>query len=105
MKEQIIEEEKQEKLIMKENYDGYRFSLHGKEKIYNSNMCLYFLNSCISLKRMPEQIIDVNIASFTHKQYTCYPIKRSLLIVRLFSYNSSFANCFARDEINCQRLL
>ena len=49
MKEQNIEEEKQEEIlpIMRENYDGYRFSLHGKEKIYNSNMCLYFLNNYI----------------------------------------------------------
>ena len=41
MKEQNIEKEKQEELlpIMKENYDGYKFSMHGKEKIYNSNMC------------------------------------------------------------------
>ena len=44
MKAQNISEETQEKLlpIMKENYDGYRFSIKGKEKIYNSNMCLYF---------------------------------------------------------------
>ena len=65
MIEQDIEEEKQEELIpvMRENYDGYRFSLYGKEKIYNSNMCLYFLNSYIGLGRMPEQLIDMNIAS------------------------------------------
>ena len=65
MKEQNIEEEKQEELlpIMRENYDGYRFSLHGKEKIYNSNMCLYFLNSYTELGRIPDQLIDVNIAS------------------------------------------
>ena len=65
MKEQNIEEEKQEELlpIMRENYDGYRFSLHGKEKIYNSNMCLYFLNSYTELGRIPDQLIDMNIAS------------------------------------------
>ena len=65
MIEQNIEEEKQKELlpIMRENYDGYRFSLYGKEKIYNSNMCLYFLNSYIGLGRMPEQLIDMNIAS------------------------------------------
>ena len=65
MIEQNIEEEKQKELlpIMRENYDGYRFSLYGKEKIYNSNMCLYFLNSYIDLGRMPEQLIDMNIAS------------------------------------------
>ena len=65
MKEQNIEKEKQEELlpIMKENYDGYKFSIHGKEKIYNSNMCLYFLNNYVQLGRIPDQIIDVNIAS------------------------------------------
>ncbi len=55
----------QEKLlpIMKENYDGYKFSVYGKEKMYNSNMCLYFLNNYVELKRVPEKLIDANIAS------------------------------------------
>ena len=65
MTEQDIEGEKQKKLlpIMRENYNGYRFSLHGKEKIYNSNMCLYFLNNYVRFQEVPDQIIDVNIAS------------------------------------------
>ena len=65
MKKQNIEEEKQEELlpIMRENYDGYRFSLHGKEKIYNSNMCLYFLNNYARFQEIPDQLIDMNIAS------------------------------------------
>ena len=65
MKEQNISKEEQEEIlpIMKENYDGYRFSLKGKEKMYNSNMCLYFLNSYIRFKEIPTQLIDVNIAS------------------------------------------
>ena len=65
MKEQNIEKEKQEELlpIVKENYEGYKFSMHGKEKIYNSNMCLYFLNNYVEFKRIPDQLIDVNIAS------------------------------------------
>ncbi len=65
MREQNISEKKQKEIlpIMRENYDGYRFSLYGKEKIYNSNMCLYFLNNYIELGRIPEQLIDVNIAS------------------------------------------
>ncbi len=65
MKEQNIEEQKQEELlpIMRENYDGYRFSLHGKEKIYNSNMCLYFLNNYVRFQEIPDQLIDMNIAS------------------------------------------
>ena len=65
MESQNISKENQENIlpIMKENYDGYMFSIYGKEKIYNSNMCLYFLNSYVRLNRIPEQLIDVNIAS------------------------------------------
>ena len=65
MEEQNISKEKREKLlpIMKENYDGYRFSIYGKEKIYNSNMCLYFLSRYIRFKEIPQQLIDMNIAS------------------------------------------
>ena len=47
---------------MKENYDGYQFSIDGKEKIYNSNMCLYFLNSYLEFNKIPRELIDVNIA-------------------------------------------
>lgn len=63
--EQGISKEQQEKIlpVMKENYDGYRFSLKGKEKIYNSNMCLYFLNEYLVYNDLPERLIDVNIAS------------------------------------------
>ena len=65
MKEQGITEKEQEEIIpiMKENYDGYRFSINGKEKIYNSNMCLYFLNNYIEIRKIPTQLIDMNIAS------------------------------------------
>ena len=65
MKKQDLQEEKQNILlpIMKENYDGYKFSLNEKEEIYNSNMCLYFLNEYVNLKRMPNKLIDMNIAS------------------------------------------
>ena len=60
----ISKKEQEEILpIMKENYDGYKFSLEGKEKIYNSNMCLYFLNRYLEQKKVPNQLIDVNIAS------------------------------------------
>lgn len=65
MEEQEITKKHQEKIfpIMKENYDGYKFSLDGKEKLYNSNMCLYFLNDYLAIGDIPRQLIDVNIAS------------------------------------------
>ena len=49
--------------IMKENYDGYKFSVRATEKIYNSNMSLYFLKDYVRFKELPTQLIDVNIAS------------------------------------------
>ena len=69
MKEQEISEEEQKELlpIMKENYDGYKFSLKGEERIYNSNMCLYFLNEYVKYKEIPEKLVDVNIASDYNK--------------------------------------
>ena len=65
MENQAISKEKQEEIlpIMKENYDGYKFSLYAQEKIYNSNMCLYFLKDYVRLGRIPERLVDVNIAS------------------------------------------
>ena len=65
MKEQNIEKETQEELmpIMKENYDGYKFSMNAKENMYNSNMTLNFLADYVRLGRMPESLVDVNIAS------------------------------------------
>ena len=57
------EEQKSILPIMKENYDGYRFSVNATEKMYNSNMCLYFLKSYIAFNEVPSKLIDVNIAS------------------------------------------
>ena len=65
MNAQEISKEKQEELlpIMKESYDGYNFSINGKERIYNSTMCLYFLSNYTRLNKLPESLVDVNIAS------------------------------------------
>ena len=62
---QQIPKGEQEKIlpIMKENYDGYRFGWNAKNQIYNSNMCLYFLSDYIRLGKIPDRLIDMNIAS------------------------------------------
>ena len=62
---QEISEEKQSEIlpIMKKNYDGYKFSRHSETKLYNSNMCLYFLEQYVRLKRLPDNINDINISS------------------------------------------
>ena len=65
MQSQNITKKEQEEIlpIMKENYDGYKFSLKASQKMYNSNMCLYFLNEYVKYNEIPEQLVDVNIAS------------------------------------------
>ena len=65
MNSQEISKEEQTAIlpVLKENYDGYKFNSLGKEKIYNSNMCLYFLNDYIQLNHFPERMMDMNIAS------------------------------------------
>ena len=65
LENQEISKEEQEKIlpIMKENYNGYKFTIDGKEKIYNSNMCLYFLSDYKRFNKIPNKLIDVNIAS------------------------------------------
>ena len=65
MKEQNIDKENQNILIpiMKENYDGYKFSIDANKQMYNSNMCLYFLSDYVRLGKVPNKLVDVNIAS------------------------------------------
>ena len=65
MDTQQISKEMQDTLlpIMKEHYDGYGFSIATSTRMYNSNMCLYFLSDYIGLGRIPTKLMDVNIAS------------------------------------------
>lgn len=65
-----ISKDKQEILlpIIKENYDGYIFSNMTLDninnyRIYNSNMTLYFLNKYIRYNKIPEELLDPNIAT------------------------------------------
>ena len=65
MNRQEITKAEQEILlpVMKENYDGYKFSLSADQRVYNSNMCLYLLSDYVWSKRLPEKLVDMNIAS------------------------------------------
>ena len=63
-KQEVTKEEQDQLLpIMKEHYDGYKFSLKAEEKMYNSNMCLYLLKDYVQDRILPERLIDMNIAS------------------------------------------
>lgn len=65
VQEQNIDKEKKDILIpiMKENYDGYKFAIDANKQMYNSNMCLYFLSDYVRLNKVPNKLVDVNIAS------------------------------------------
>jgi len=60
-----LNEEEQEFIlpIMREYYDGYKFSLDSEVHVYNSNMCLYLLSHYSSFGTLPENLIDPNIVS------------------------------------------
>ena len=94
MEEQGIEKEKQEELLplMKENYDGYRFSIDITENrnLYNSNMCLYFLNSYISFGKIPEELVDVNIVSDYNNVLLCLLIFLSFTVGLVLAYLISY---------------
>ena len=47
--------------VMREWYDGYRFSKSADETVYNTDMVLYFLDAAMPNKPMPERLIDDNV--------------------------------------------
>ncbi|NUU97600.1 AAA family ATPase, partial [Marinitoga sp. 1138] len=48
---------------MEENYNGYRFNIEAKEKLYNPDMVFYFITEYQSQQKPPQKIIDDNILS------------------------------------------
>ena len=47
--------------IMRDWYDGYRFAKDADETVYNTDMVLYFLDAAMPNKRIPDDLIDVNV--------------------------------------------
>ena len=91
MNSQNISMQEQETLlpIMKANYDGYRFALRAERQMYNSNMCLYLLSDYVGLGRIPDNLIDVNIASdyskLSHMLNTCKGKEKKEIIEKTIS--------------------
>lgn len=50
-------------LLLKEHYNGYLFSEDAYEKVFNSNMVLYFMNKYVSRNKIPNTLTDPNIIS------------------------------------------
>lgn len=43
--------------VMERFYDGYTFAYQGQERIFNANMCLYFLRAVIQSHALPVKIV------------------------------------------------
>ncbi len=48
---------------MKKWYNGYLFNVEAKERLYNSDMVLYFAELYGQNKKYPDKMLDINIAS------------------------------------------
>jgi len=46
---------------MERHYNGYRFSKRATERMFNSDLVLYFLRSVAVTGRYPEQMLDLNV--------------------------------------------
>ena len=59
-----VEEEKQEEMyqLMISNYDGYLFNKDQEEKSFNATLVMYFLDYYYRLNKIPDSLIDINIA-------------------------------------------
>jgi hypothetical protein len=46
---------------LEQYYDGYRFSPHATERVYNSDMVLYFLSEVDQTRAYPTDMLDLNV--------------------------------------------
>lgn len=52
-----------DRTLLKEWYNNYRFSQHTNQKIYNTDMILYYLQHHIDFAKAPDELIDINVRS------------------------------------------
>ncbi|MBF8984595.1 AAA family ATPase [Lutibacter sp. B2] len=49
------------RISLKEYYNGYLFNIDGEERVYNSDMVLYYLTQLVKRKKPPKNLIDDNV--------------------------------------------
>jgi len=64
-----IDKEKQEEIYkdLKENYDGYKFSIDNLKHIFNPTLVMYYLDNYVKLGAKPREIIDKNLTTNADK--------------------------------------
>lgn len=60
---------------LRKNYNGYLFSENGKDRLFNSDMILYYLKSYEDFGQGPKELIDKNIASDYSKLGKMFDLK------------------------------
>src|SRR5262249_15296864 len=55
--------------VLEQFYNGYRFSPDASERVFNSDMVLYFLRELSERGRFPDKMLDVNVRTeYRHLQ-------------------------------------
>ena len=60
----VVEEKDKDEIynLMISNYDGYLFNKNADERVFNATLVMYLLNYYERLKKIPEELMDKNIA-------------------------------------------
>jgi hypothetical protein len=99
--------------VLRKYYNGYLFNEDAKDRIFNSDMVLYYASEYSITNRPPKELIDTNIASDYKKMANLFTLKnkeqnlevlqeiidgkpRKTLITREFS----LAKGFSKDDFN-----
>ena len=99
--------------ILKKYYNGYLFNKDGKNRIFNSDMVLYYATKYKKENKVPEELIDTNVASDYAKIAKLFELKnkeRNLEILKqiiegkeqstLITSEFSLAKGFSDDDFN-----
>ena len=63
LKDYNVELDDNNKTLLKEWYNNYRFSKDVKHTIYNTDMILYFMDNMLTFNKAPDELIDINVRS------------------------------------------
>lgn len=77
LEEVSFAEENRDDLLtkLKEYYNGYLFSQYAEEKVFNSDMILYYCNSYQKLGREVDELVDSSIASDYSKMQNLFSLQ------------------------------
>jgi hypothetical protein len=92
---------------MEAYYNGYLFHADGKNRVYNPSMVLYLFNQIVSLGKMPENIVDLNLKTDYGRLQRLTQNDRNrntlLQIIKDGGVESDILEKFSIDRINDDR--